>query len=264
MDAFLMNRGIFNHDIWSDVVKFRIFFYLIGNAVSSKEGIQQDGVHVQQGQYLRSLRNLQDDLAYREGKGNKKKVYPLTTLRRKLKSLENDGEITTKLTDSGTLFTVVNYASYQGLQGSENEIVAQKRHTDGTPTAQKEEPKPKKKRYVYDEKQMALAGLLWKKVKVNAPDMKEPNMESWANTIRLMMQQDERTGKDIQEVILWATSHEFWHKNILSADKLRKQYDKLSVQMKGEQKGVTSIAKHKQHFGESNGESYDFSKRKAW
>lgn len=263
MDAFLISRGIFKNGMWSDVVKFRIFFYLVGNAVSSKEGVYLDGIHVQQGQYLRSLRSLQDDLSYREGKGNKKKIYPLTTLRRKLKSLENEGEIITKLTDNGTLFTIINYASYRGLCSAEKEEVAHDRHSHGTEKKHHKEEKPKKKRYVFDDKQMALAGLLWKKVNVNAPDLPKPNLESWANTIRLMMERDGREGKDIQEVILWATADEFWYKNILSADKLRKQYVKLSIQMKDDQKGGAAIAKYKQHFGESV-ESYDFSKRKAW
>lgn len=114
--AFQVSREIFANEIWSDVVKFRIFFYILGNAVFSQEGVKQAGIHIERGQFLRSIRNLQDDLSYREGRGNALKKPPLETIRRKIKSLENEGRITTKSTEYGTLFTVVNYAKYQGLE----------------------------------------------------------------------------------------------------------------------------------------------------
>lgn len=41
MDAFLISRGIFKIGMWSDVVKFRIFFYLLGDAVFSSKRQQQ-------------------------------------------------------------------------------------------------------------------------------------------------------------------------------------------------------------------------------
>lgn len=113
--AFQVSREIFANEIWSDVVKFRIFLYILGNAVFSQEGVKQAGIHIERGQFLRSIRNLQDDLSYREGRGNALKKPPLETIRRKIKSLENEGRITTKSTEYGTLFTVVNYAKYQGF-----------------------------------------------------------------------------------------------------------------------------------------------------
>src|SRR5699024_2007514 len=83
---------------------------------------------------------------------------------------------------------------------------------------------------------MQLAQLLHKKIKENNSSAKEPNYESWANTFRLMMERDKRSGKEIQDLILWSQSHHFWYKNILSADKLRKQFDRLHLEMKDENK----------------------------
>ena len=134
--AFQTSRDIFKHEIWQDVVKFRIFFYIVGNAVFSHEGIEVAGTQVKRGQFLRSLRNLQDDLMYREGRGNSIKKYPLTTIQRKIKSLEKEERITTKSTENGTLFTVVNYDIYQGFQHYQNQSVEQKRNSDGTATEQ--------------------------------------------------------------------------------------------------------------------------------
>ena len=54
-------------------------------------------------------------------------------------------------------------------------------------------------------------------------------MEKWANTIRLMREVDGRTLQDIGAAFDWANKDSFWSSNILSPEKLRKQYDKLKV-----------------------------------
>ena len=114
--VFQVDREIFHHDIWEDVVKFRIFFYILGQAIFLEEGVTVAGIKLERGQYLRSLRKLQEDLAYKEGRGGAIKTYPLTTLQNKIKTLVKDEQITIKSTESGTLFTVVNYALYQGFE----------------------------------------------------------------------------------------------------------------------------------------------------
>ncbi|MBM7634042.1 hypothetical protein [Geomicrobium sediminis] len=131
-----MSRDIFENPIWEDPVKFRIFFFIIGNAVFSQDGVTHAGVHLKRGQYLRSLRKLREDLTYREGKGNAIKQYPLTTIQRKLKSLENEEKIIMKTLENGTLFTVVNYEKYQGLENYKIHEMEQLRNSDGTVTEQ--------------------------------------------------------------------------------------------------------------------------------
>src|SRR5699024_7862725 len=100
---FHISREVFNSDIWDDVPKFRLLFYILGKADFSEEGITNAGMKLERGQFLRSLRGLQDDLAYREGRGNAIKKYPLTTIQRKIKSLVNEERITVKSTEYGTL-----------------------------------------------------------------------------------------------------------------------------------------------------------------
>src|SRR5699024_6720094 len=134
--AFHISREIFNSDIWDDIPKFRLFFYILGKADFSEEGITHAGIKLERGQYLRSLRGLQYDLANREGRENAIKKYLLTTIQRKIKSLVNEERITVKSTEYGTLFTVVNYALYQGLNNYKNSSVEQQRNSNGTATEQ--------------------------------------------------------------------------------------------------------------------------------
>src|SRR5699024_597082 len=58
---------------------------------------------------------------------------------------------------------------------------------------------------------LKLAELLYKEILHNNPQHKKPNLESWANDFRLMMEIDKREGKEIQELILFSQSHDFWY-----------------------------------------------------
>jgi len=56
-------------------------------------------------------------------------------------------------------------------------------------------------------------------------------LQKCARSIDLMIRIDKRPPAEIIEVIEWAQNDEFWCKNILSADKLRIQYDRLLIAM---------------------------------
>lgn len=63
------------------------------------------------------------------------------------------------------------------------------------------------------------------------PEMKTPNMEAWGKVFRLMRERDNRLPNDIWKTFYWATNDHFWQGNILSPTSLRKNFDKLTVQM---------------------------------
>ena len=70
---------------------------------------------------------------------------------------------------------------------------------------------------------------MFKRVLVVNPATKKPNLENWANTIRLMRESDNRDHSTMWAVFDWANRDSFWCSNVLSPDKLRKQFDKLQV-----------------------------------
>ena len=132
--AFQTSREIFENQIWSDVVKFRIFFYIYGNAVFANEGTNVAGIHIKRGQFLRSYRNLQQDLSYMEKLAIK--MYSLHTIKNKIDQLVKENRIEIELTDYGTLFTVVNYEEYQGFERYSKPLSEQQRNGNGTATEQ--------------------------------------------------------------------------------------------------------------------------------
>lgn len=109
--------------------------------------------------------------------------------------------------------------------------------TDSTKYLSKQNTNNRKgRKYSFDDTQFELAKLLWEKIKVNFPNNKEPNLEAWANDIRLMMEQDNRTVAEIKGVINWSQKHEFWYANIQSARTLRAKYETMYAQADREKK----------------------------
>lgn len=55
----------------------------------------------------------------------------------------------------------------------------------------------------------------------------------WAKDIDKMIRLDHREPREVAEVVRWCQKDSFWSQNILSGLKLREQYDKLILKMKG-------------------------------
>jgi hypothetical protein len=100
----------------------------------------------------------------------------------------------------------------------------------GVNTNKTKRTKPIKK-YIYSPVHMELAQFLLEKIRENKPDYKDPNLESWADTFRLMMEADNRSTDIIRQVIVWCQKDDFWRCNILSAGKLREKFDALELKM---------------------------------
>jgi hypothetical protein len=118
--AFQTSREIFNNPIWKNIVDFRLFFLIYGQAIYSEEGYRMsEDLFLERGQWCRSVRKLQDDLTYIENR--QIKTYSLSVISRCIKRLVDSQRVCTKTHELGTVFTVVNYESYQGLHNYKND-----------------------------------------------------------------------------------------------------------------------------------------------
>ena len=80
-----------------------------------------------------------------------------------------------------------------------------------------------------------LATLLLDAILAWKPDYHKPStvaFRKWAVDIDRMLRIDKRTPDEVEAVIAWATQDDFWQSNILSAGKLRKQFDQLQGQIR--------------------------------
>lgn len=93
----------------------------------------------------------------------------------------------------------------------------------------KKEPTP----FPSDAPAYRLSAFLLKSIKDRHPEFKEPNLQAWARHMDLLLRVDGREEQDVAAVIEWCQSDPFWQSNVLSAEKLRKQYDRLFMKMEG-------------------------------
>lgn len=118
-----------------------------------------------------------------------------------------------------------------------------------------DDPSPKKAiKFQPESDEYRLALFLFNHIKKRSPNHKEPNLQKWASVIDLMIRKDKRDVEELKNVISWCQDDDFWQNNILSTDKLRKQYDQLVIKMqsKPKQQGVKRSGFDKEYYGESS------------
>lgn len=89
-----------------------------------------------------------------------------------------------------------------------------------------------KKTFSSDSVEVGLSELLFSLIKEKNPGHRQPDIQKWAKHVDLMLRIDKRDAGEIKEIIIACQKHSFWHKNILSTEKLREQYDKLKIDLK--------------------------------
>ena len=76
-----------------------------------------------------------------------------------------------------------------------------------------------------------LATLLLCKITEVDPDFRQRDLRPWITEIERMIRLDERSPEKIFAVIEWAFADKFWRSKVLSAAKLRKQFNQLHLLM---------------------------------
>lgn len=92
-------------------------------------------------------------------------------------------------------------------------------------------PKVKINPVMEDSDAYRLASLLFQKIQSRKSTFKKPNLKEWGTVIDRMVRLDGRDLKTIENVIGWCQQDSFWQNNILSTEKLRKQFDQLEMKM---------------------------------
>lgn len=209
-----------------------------------------------------------------------------------LKELQNGERITVqtgvKNLAISALITITNYDLYQG-DGTVNEPVNGDENGDvnGTGTRRKKEgkegkeektsppladgeggeEKPEKPEVIFTAPVMWISHKMAELILQNNPKnrelqdaKREATVLRWAKDIDKMIRIDGRDARHVAEVVIWCQHDPFWSQNILSGAKLREQYDKLTLKMKG---AALSLVKPAVLVGRNKTESNIDAARKA-
>ena len=212
---------------------------LSANHKDNKVLLGNELINVKRGSFITSQKKLME----RWGWGSEK-------TRRFLKLLDTEEMIKLSTDKRKTTILVVNYKEYQNQNGLNEDISTDNSDTqndNGIQTEYKQndnrtpaetnnnennDNNENKYSYMSDSNEYRLALYLFKFIKRNNPGAKEPNLQRWAKTFDYILRIDKRDIEEVKTLIKWCQDDNFWFKNILSPDKLRKQYDRLLLEMK--------------------------------
>ena len=158
------------------------------------------------------------------------------TLWRWLKTFESEQMLSISSTPKYSVITVNNWDAYQGddQQVSINrpttvQHLSTINNANNANNANKKNSAKKPRTYSPDSQEYILSSYLLERMKLNNPDVKEPDLQKWADGVRLMIERDGRTPEKIRKMIDWSQSDEFWSGNVLSVAKLRKHFDQMAT-----------------------------------
>lgn len=231
-----LHRQIRDNPLWDekpfDKARAWIDIILSANHEPNKFLLGNEVANVDRGSFITSEKKLMAKWGWSKSK-----------VRAFLQLLENELMIVKKTDSKKTTLEVLNYCIYQD---SETAKEPQKDRVETAKEPQKDTNKNEKNvknekkgisssrtnKFADDSLELILACELYNLILGNNPSTKKPNIQTWAKSFDLMIRGDNRNVDDIRAVMKWCQMDSFWHKNILSPDKLRGKFDQLTVQMK--------------------------------
>jgi len=228
-----LHRQILRNPIFQNDKLFRVFVYLLLSArhTDGEQLIGDTIVPLKAGQWATGRIAISRDTGLTQ-----------QNVRTAINKLEKLNILTIKPTTKFSVFSIVNWEKYQqdnqqvtNSQPTSNQQVTTNNNDKNEENENKPSvsAKPKPSKYKFNDDQMNFAKAVYAKVKEVTPQMKEPNIESWANTARLMVESDKFLLIDVWNVFQWANSDNFWRTNILSVSKLREKYPELKAKSQG-------------------------------
>jgi hypothetical protein len=142
-----------------------------------------------------------------------------------------------KPTNKGTIATLLDTRVYDineapSRQARDDQMPECRRVHGGQTTTNKKDKKAKnEKKYSVNSAEFTLSALLLSLILERKPDLRRPNLQTWAVPLDRMLRLDGRRPERIEAVLRWCQKDPFWQNNILSTDKLRNHFDRLELQM---------------------------------
>ncbi|AMQ06769.1 hypothetical protein [Sporosarcina psychrophila] len=252
MGVFIKDfRSELKSDIWMmPPLYHRVWQYLKYKVNHSPNKIpMEDGnfFSINPGQHLTSVRSIAQGVGYYEGlvwkEPNPKTVSTILAWLEKQQMIEIDRGRGNR---QYTLVTVSNWDLYQVENGGGNSKETASGEAREQPADIKKNDKEGLKndkelkdiknspKQVYDKDSppFILADFFYKEILKNDPKRKEPNLQTWSDDIRKMIELDKRDKKEIGELMRWVQQDEFERANVLSPSKLRTRYTSLLLKMK--------------------------------
>lgn len=247
---FRMHRKIIDSRVFQNDALLKVWVWCLARAnyseqwvaVTTGRGVSE--VHLMPGQFIFGRKAAAKQLRMKPG-----------SVRNRMEKLRTLGNLDLKVDTHCTVVTICKWTTYNGSTPESGQASGQATDRQRTPNGQatdtvKKEEKVKKvkkeeknascRALRFDESDLSTAEWMLTKIRELNPTHKKPDLERWANDLRLMRERDGRTDTEIRELFGWANRDDFWRANILSPSKLRKQWDQLAIKRKEQTSGKSS------------------------
>lgn len=236
--------------VFSDDRAWKLFTYCLMTA-NHKPGYFE-GLTIERGQFATSLNRLAEDLG-----------WTVSHVRTALRKCTSYGCISSNSAHNFTIVTISNYETYNcvdedpsqidrkslanGSQADDKSLATieeqqEQQESISDPSQAPDANKPGRK-ISFSDRDMEGAKWMWEQMLKLQPTRKKPDLEKWANIIRLMREQDKRTHEEIGRLFKWAQGHHHWVTRIVSPDRLRRWWDDCALQRDQSSRGSPSVSR---------------------
>ncbi|MFL0266825.1 hypothetical protein [Candidatus Clostridium radicumherbarum] len=254
----LLARKIIESEIYKKPLLYlKVWIYLLQKAQHSSYK------QLKRGQVRTSISEIMEAcswyVGYRKVTPTKDQIYQIIEwLRKPREGAAGEAMETTMITTTratqGMLINIDSYSFYQDPKNYESsststaeaEAVATREQQDPNNINNNEKNDKKKmksttekNKFSKDSIEFILSMELFSLIKNNNPGAKEPNLQTWAKNIDLMIRLDNRTAEGIRQMIIFSQNNDFWKGNILSTLKLREKYVQLYIQSRSKRQAAS-------------------------
>lgn len=235
-----IHREIQNHWLWKDKPFTKgqawIDLLMLANHEDTKFILGNQLIEAKRGDIVTSEIKLME----RWGWGK-------TKLRSFLTLLQNDSMIVKKTNRKQTVISIENYSRFQDTQTIKepqpnHNQTAIKPQSNTINNVNNVNNNSSSEKFSSDSVEFKLSDRLRNGIRKNFPNTRLPNdtdLHKWAVHIDRMIRLDGRKPTDIEKVIDFVLLDNFWQQNILSTEKLRKQFDVLMIKADSSYKART-------------------------
>ncbi len=231
-------RKIANSFVWTNPNMLKLWLLCLMKASHKENRFLFNGeeISVNSGQFVTGRDAITKEM--NQGARSEHLVSAISVWRW-LKKFETEGMLNIKSTTKYSVITIKNWHEYQeseqqvnNKRTSDEQQVNTNKNDKNDKNDKNKDNSPNSDKRTYDENSIhyQLAIKLFERIKENNETIKEPNIQKWADTIRLTMERDNRSEEQMNNVIEWSQKHDFWSGIILSPASLRKNYYKMRTQ----------------------------------
>jgi hypothetical protein len=219
-------RSLLRDPLWIDLPSSykEVFFVILENVYYKPTRFDDHGhlIDLMPGQICISER----ELLKRCGK-----FVTRIEVQRAIKRLSCVGYLSQEVRHKKSILTITYSEFYESIK-NENAPTSEP-NLSQTRAIKEERKKDKKNIYSSDSIEFGLATYFFQQIQTFLSDARPPNFQKWSKDIDAIIRIDKRSADDVKKYISWMTKDiDFWQGKILSPDKLRKQWDKLTLAMK--------------------------------